>query len=294
MAKRFVMTRGLPGSGKSTWAEQQILAAEPGKAVRVNRDLIRTMLHADRFAGRKTEAVTEALRDMAIQLGFSRGCQLVISDDTNLDPNVQERLRSLATAHGYAFEVKDFTDVPIKTCIERDLKRQRSVGEKVIKDMFRRYLEPPYEPVVVEEGLPWAILVDIDGTLAHMVAPEGGKVRSPYDYGRVMEDALDEVVAELVRDAVLRGDVIIVMSGRDEACRDETEKWLVRQDVDYDWLFMRSAGDMRKDSIVKSELFDAHVARRFNVRYVLDDRNQVVEMWRARGLKVLQVAEGNF
>ena len=59
-------------------------------------------------------------------------------------------------------------------------------------------------------------------------------------------------------------------------------------------LHMRRAGDARKDSVVKRELFDAHVRDRYNVRRVYDDRNQVVDMWRSLGLACLAVAEGNF
>jgi hypothetical protein len=64
--------------------------------------------------------------------------------------------------------------------------------------------------------------------------------------------------------------------------------------VPYDALFMRPAGDSRKDSIVKRELFDRHVAGRWAVRGVIDDRRQVVEMWRAMGLMCAQVAPGDF
>ena len=40
---------------------------------------------------------------------------------------------------------------------------------------------------------------------------------------------------------------------------------------------MRSAGDKREDSIVKSELFDAHVRDKYNVQFVLDDRGSCRE-----------------
>jgi hypothetical protein len=53
-------------------------------------------------------------------------------------------------------------------------------------------------------------------------------------------------------------------------------------------------GDMRNDSIVKEEIYEEHIKPRFNVRFVLDDRDRVVKMWRENGLKVLQVAEGDF
>lgn len=57
---------------------------------------------------------------------------------------------------------------------------------------------------------------------------------------------------------------------------------------------MRPEGDIRKDSIVKRELFEKYVRPYYNIEFVLDDRNQVVEMWRSLGLKCLQVAEGDF
>lgn len=57
---------------------------------------------------------------------------------------------------------------------------------------------------------------------------------------------------------------------------------------------MRPEGDKRKDSIVKAELFDKHIKDNYAVDFVLDDRNQVVKMWRDMGLKCLQVAPGEF
>lgn len=284
----FVMTKGLPASGKSTWAEQVILERPAGAAVRVNRDLIRTMLHADRWKGSDTEDLTVAARDVLLEIAMQNRVDVVITDDTNLDPKLEEHFHRLAERYLYDFQVKDFTSVPVKTCIERDLKRSRSVGEKVIKRMYAKYLEQPYEAIEGTPGLPWAILVDVDGTLAHMQG------RSPYDYTKVATDLLDEVVAELVASAADAGYTIIVCSGRDDSCRDDTADWLNRHKIHFDQLLMRKTGDDRKDSIVKSEIFDQQIAGKYNIRYVLDDRDQVVEMWRERGLKVLQVAPGDF
>lgn len=285
------MTKGLPGCGKSTWAEQQVLNAEPGKAVRVNRDLLRTMLNVDRFKGSKTEQHVTRSRDALIQEAMRVETPLIISDDTNFHTqSCEDRFRAICAAHGYTFEVKDFTDVPVKTCIERDLMRARSVGKDVIMGMHKRYLQA--EPVKIEQdkSLPHAILVDIDGTLFHMVP--GG--RKPYDWHRVHEDEIDTTIRELVGNAASNGDIVIVLSGRDGSCYEATQASLDDNGVEYDALFMRAAGDMRKDSIVKRELFDAHVAGKFYVKYVLDDRDQVVEMWRSMGLTCLQVAEGDF
>jgi hypothetical protein len=57
---------------------------------------------------------------------------------------------------------------------------------------------------------------------------------------------------------------------------------------------MRKQGDFRRDSIVKKEIYDNDIKGKFDVEFVLDDRQQVVDMWREIGLKCLQVAPGNF
>jgi hypothetical protein len=86
------------------------------------------------------------------------------------------------------------------------------------------------------------------------------------------------------------------MSGRDEgAGRAITEEWLHKHAaVPVTYLYMRPAGDTRPDEIVKRELYFQHVDMAYNVEFVLDDRNKVVDMWRELGLPCLQVAEGAF
>jgi uncharacterized HAD superfamily protein len=146
----------------------------------------------------------------------------------------------------------------------------------------------------VEIELEWnssfetCVICDIDGTLAHM---DG---RSPYDYTKVETDTVDRTISTLVNDLSGLGYKIILLSGRDGSCRDKTEAWLSENMIPYDHLYMRAAGDKRKDYVIKRELYNQHIFTKYNVLFVLDDRNQVVDMWRDNGLKCLQVAEGNF
>jgi hypothetical protein len=87
---------------------------------------------------------------------------------------------------------------------------------------------------------------------------------------------------------------VIIVSGRDDTFKDITLKWLTDNGVFVNEIHMRQAGDKREDSIIKQELFEAHIKDKYNVVFVLDDRNRVVDMWRRNGLKCLQVAEGDF
>ncbi|QQV92776.1 polynucleotide kinase [Mycobacterium phage OhShagHennessy] len=297
--------RGYPGSGKSTMARQ--IANELG-AVVVSRDELRIMLHDSYWTGKAEceDQVTVAERAMVTALlknGFS-----VVLDETNLEPNRLRKWAKLASQFGATFRRYDMA-VPVEECIKRDRRRWergiRSVGEDVIRKMAKRYpmknwpdiqAPPTFDPTPVEwvEGYPEAIIVDIDGTLAHM---DG---RSPYDYSQVHTDTVDEQIKWLVNKMDDAGVMILVVSGRDDECREATEKWLSENCIWYDELHMRPTGSVDErgnklpDYLVKYNLFNEHIRGKYNVRFVLDDRNQVVDLWRAIGLKCLQVAPGDF
>lgn len=134
------------------------------------------------------------------------------------------------------------------------------------------------------------VIVDIDGTLALRTGD-----RSPFDWGRVGEDAPNPPVVDLVRMINAAGrHQVILMSGRDEVCRPQTEAWLLDNGIPWAELHMRPARNNQKDSIVKEALYHQHVEAHSEVAFVLDDRDQVVKMWRGLGLTVFQVAEGDF
>ena len=288
--KTLHMTLGLPGSGKTTWARKFIDERPAGTVVRVNKDDLRAMMHNSRWKGDKTERQILFARDAIISAGLVNPVVTdVIVDDTGFGPHEKD-LRAMAALADAEFVLHDFTNVPVKECIARDLKRANSVGHKVINKMNMRYIAKRYEPPVHDPHLPDAIMVDIDGTLAHMHG------RSPYDYspGAVLSDVVDTVVREIVNSEYARGRLVYLLSGRKAECRADTGQWLKDNDVDYTRLFMRETDDNRADNIVKGELYERHVQGTVNVLYVLDDRDQVVAEWRQRGLKVLQVADGDF
>ncbi len=132
-------------------------------------------------------------------------------------------------------------------------------------------------------------IFDIDGTLAHM-----DDVRGPFEWHKVATDRVDDVVKRMFQLHRKNGDKLICLSGRDMCCMVETEKWLIENGVRPDLLFMRPLNDFRKDSIVKREIYENEIRDKYRVVAIYDDRNQVVEMWRSLGLKVFQVADGNF
>lgn len=141
-----------------------------------------------------------------------------------------------------------------------------------------------------DRRLPKAVICDIDGTLAHM-----NDLRGPFDYMKIGDDECDRIIRDLLISLSADDHHIIIMSGREDSCREATIQWLNKHDVPaHALLLMRKTGDHRKDSIIKLEMFEAEVNGKYDVRFVLDDRKQVVDMWRAEGIKCLQVEEGNF
>ncbi len=281
---KIIILKGLPGSGKTTWAKEYQKKHPDTK--RVNKDELRAMIDDGKWS-RENEKEVIGIRDGLVCRWIARDLDIIV-DDTNFAPEHEKSLREIAKEGGYEVEVK-LVDTPLAECIARDAKRPKPVGEKVIRDMHNKYLKTAPETAPYNPSLPDAIICDIDGTLAHMVN------RSPFDWHRVGEDGLDENVAAILSaSATFMGCKVLLVSGRDEVCFRETEDWLKKYSIYHDRLFMRAPGDNRKDTIIKQEILDREIRGKYNIAFVLDDRDQVVQMWRENGLKCLQVAEGAF
>ena len=133
------LNRGLPGSGKST-ATRNWVKEDPTNRVIVCRDNIRMMLGPYWLLSRE-KLVTDIEEKMVIS-AINRGFDVTV-DATNLRLNSEARwLNVMKLAEKESeLEIIDFTDVPVETCIARDLERERIVGEDVIRKMRNSYAE---------------------------------------------------------------------------------------------------------------------------------------------------------
>ncbi|GAA0286621.1 hypothetical protein GCM10010302_26120 [Streptomyces polychromogenes] len=298
-----VMT-GLPASGKTT-AARALQAEAAGRMRRVNLDDLRAMLDVpdpERGRSYKHEQTVLAVQDAAVAAAVADGFDVVV-DNTHLTSHIPKRLKA-AVAGRATFVVHDFTDVPVEECLRRDAARERPVGEEIIRILADKHAkarkggwrltaawlndQPPVRPYVPDPDLPAAVMCDIDGTLA-LTGDRG-----PYDFSRCEIDLLNEPVRHALEAFRRAGDRLVLLSGRGEEHRTQTESWLRAHEVPYDELWMRAAGDTRRDDVVKAELFDAHVRERYAVRVSLDDRDRVVAVWRRMGLPTWQVNYGDF
>ena len=143
-----------------------------------------------------------------------------------------------------------------------------------------------------------AIICDVDGTVALMHGNRG-----PFDWDKVSTDKPNQWVIDLIVSYwngtslfIETKCQVIFLSGRCDDCFDDTKKWLEEYvDIPFELYMRPKAQEFEKDAKIKHEIYVNQIEPKYDVQFVIDDRKQVVDMWRnVAGLKVAQVAEGNF
>ena len=206
-----------------------------------------------------------------------------------MNAHFRKILHETLVAQGFDVEYKHF-NLPYKKLLERDNMRADSVGQQVIAKQYFEYMEQYGEmyglkKIVQDSSLPDCILVDIDGTLAHMDGQRG-----PFEWDKVGLDSVDETMRDIVRMYdTAKIDRIIIMSGRDSICRAETHEWLWKHEIPFDYLYMRAENDMRADFEVKNEIIQEQVNGKYNVKAWFDDRPQIIRLGNILGAKIFAV-----
>lgn len=282
---------GASASGKSTWADQ--FTRIHNDWFELNRDNIRFNHFCN---GVRDWSVYEFKWEKRVTEIFNQELDLCVSNqknvivsDTNLNPKYRDILIKKLEEYGYEVEIKEFEE-DLEELYRRDKLRPNSVGHDVIYKQWLQWLEykghKKYEPDVTLED---CIVVDVDGTVASM---EG--VRGPFEWHKVFDDKPISTVMDIVNGLHKMGYSVVFLSGRDGVCYEDTKAWLEKYFKFPIELYMRAESDMRKDHVIKRELFFNHVADEYNVRMVLDDRVQVIEQcWTPLGLKVINCGRIN-
>ena len=289
---KLVIMRGLPGSGKSTWAKAWV-NEDPINRVRLNWDDMRNMMGPYWVPERENTGVLKELREKFLKHMMERNWDIVC-DNMNLNPKEIEFYENIVKefnedGHPYTIEFKDFF-IPVEECIRRDAMRANPIGEKTIKSLFHKYMplivgsehrkkiesQPTYRA-----DKPDCIIVDMDGTLAFNLS------------GRSFFDDIDMIkydtpllaTVSILRAMKMTGTCnIFIVTGRSEKSREATEVWLTENNIPFDKVFMREEGDFSHSNDFKQKVYEDNIKNNYNVLFVLDDDTKCMKMYQEQGL----------
>ena len=285
---KLIIMQGLPASGKSTRAAE--IMEDLGNTVRINKDLLRKMLHFDKWTPRnekETHKASKTLAGMYLNFGLN-----VIIDDTNLKPGNVTLWQLLAEERNLPWEIVNM-ETPYEDCVDNNIGREGEVPRHVIDQMaFMSGRYPlPEKPFVV---------CDIDGTIADLThrlkyGQPGPDKDWDMFFSLVHKDApRTDIIARINEDRAA-GHQVIFVSGRPERVRRETIHWMWRNGVvpggEDPILFMRRDDDRRPDTQTKADIYTDYLYG-YPIKHIYDDRPSVIGMWRGFGQTVIDVGNG--
>lgn len=311
---KLILLVGMSATGKSTYAKKK-WEEDPKNNVIVSRDSYRKLLfgyndsNLHTYYNRKDilQREKEVTLNMEEAIRYNLGrYKTVIIDDTNLKIKYINKFSKF----NVPTYLKLFTGT-IEECVNRDSKRLKQVGKDVIisqKSKFdivchflktnlalqikeKEYIKYPFPSDIYRytpnEELKQCVVVDIDGTIAR----RGD--RSPYDMSKVDEDTEKVEITTVVKALKKQGITIVICTGRDGTGAEKSKKWLEDHSIPYDHFYIRKAGDMRADYVVKEEMW-REIVKSFNIITMIDDRAQVINHARSLGFTVMDVANHTF
>ena len=303
MSKLLILV-GAPGSGKSTFARYFLRTED--NWVRVNRDDFRLMQFGDSLMIPFYEERISKMVDASV-LALLKSDTNVLIDATNTSlRTIQDMVNAYTEYADISFKV---FDMPVEELVKRCDKRFAETGkfipkgviEKNVSNLYHTLEKFNFEPIpqrvkapeavytVQDESMPKAVICDLDGTLSLLNG------RDPYNAATCDNDLLNTPVASVLQIAKAQGYKVILLSGREDKYREPTLRFLAKHHIGYDLLLMRTTNDFRKDNIIKRELFEQEIQGKYFINFLLDDRNQVVDMWRKDlHLPCFQVNYGDF
>lgn len=303
--KKLILTRGIQGSGKTTWARQWV-EEDPENRVRINNDDIRNML--GKYWVTSRENLVSSIKKNMAEEAINRGYDIIV-DNMNLNPkeilfwkDMVKMANMDPDGYQYEIEFKDFF-IPLEECIRRDAMRPNPIGEKVIRETWKRYkhfiqtteVERYVDNLIKEdESKPYCLVVDMDSTLCF------NTTKRPWYGEGAAEGMINDVpnmgILRLVEQWTKPGPTaytnnLVIATGRDTSQEEVTKQWLAKYNIYPQEFYFRRKGDYRKGVEVKKEQIEK-ILEKYNVVAIIDDCEPIVDMYREMGLTVLQPNKG--
>lgn len=287
--KLLVLMVGPPGSGKSTFSK---LYRNAGYTY-INQDS-QGREHLHNF-------------DIAVLAG-----QNIIVDRMGFSKQQRSRYLDIGKKHGYTTKIivlHESYAVCFQRCMDRkdhETIKEEKAARSALGMFFSKYerVDDKEADIVQriwpEGNKPSAIICDLDGTLCN-VEHRRGFVNKPKgerkDWSGFFKAMVNDTPNKWCMDLLKKFSnehTIVYCSGRPDDWRKTTAEWLQLHEAPVGPLYMRNRHDSRQDNIAKEIILDFEILTKFTPYFMIDDRKQVVDMWRARGYVCLACAEGNF
>lgn len=140
------------------------------------------------------------------------------------------------------------------------------------------------------------VIFDLDGTLCNAKHRQQFIATRPRNWDAwnsgISQDLVNipvEIVFKSLKNTYSKLKMI-VLTGRTDNYKDETELWLNKHSIKYDELYMRKQNDRRDDTVVKGEVVD-FLEKKYNILCVFENRKRVVNMWVNRGIWVFDCGQ---
>jgi predicted kinase len=295
---KLIILCGPSGAGKTSLAHSisSQLESDGNHFLRINQDDHTKSGHLTMF-----KAAIECKRN-------------IVMDRLNFNKEQRARYLNPAKESGYETQIIVMHE-NYETCLKRCNARldhptitTEEHAKNALNMFFSKYERPTFDEAdTVEYRYPnitnrsSAILVDIDGTAANIDhrlyfvdKKDGKKADWKSFFDNIHLDTPNQWCREIVN-SMRDKNLIVFCSGRPDSLKPQTKKWLEDNKFFYDYLMMRPRADHRDDKLVKEIILDFEIKTRFaNIKFAIDDRARVVDMWRSRGIVTLACAKGDF
>jgi predicted kinase len=299
---KILILVGAPGSGKSSFAKYFLRTEEDW--TRVCRDDFRAMQFESTRATDKTEMIITSAIEASVEAFLIKKLNVIVDATHCKREYIMQYVKRFGHLADISFKV---FDVPYDELVERCEARYQQTGKHIPTAVIKRYVDDlenlksifdfatirctkkEFVEKEIDATKPTCFLCDLDGT----IAKANGRTMFNPTADEVMTDSPITPVIKVLQ-ALQAQHNIIYVSGREDTSREATIQWLTKyvyDGVDTELqLYMRPAGDYRRDSIVKKEILHQHILPTYNVIGAFDDRLQVVrECWNAEDIFIFNV-----
>ena len=284
MLKLYIM-RGIPASGKTTTAKK--LVTDNPNTVRYSWDDLRNMMGKYWDIDRERLPFLKESRNQFLDFWMTSKWNIVI-DNTNLNSKDEIYYTNIINSYNQSHTTKYDLEyincfTPVEECIRRDKLRSNPIGEKVIRDFWKRYkqliisiqhTEFNNNQNNIDISKENAIIVDLDGTIAlnYILQPF-------YNCKDLIKD--NKPIRSTINIVENYKGVVIFVTGRSEESREATTNWISNNmNINTYKLLMREEGNLINSADLKEKIYKEQIQPYYNIDFALEDSEEVIERYK--------------